>query len=144
MGVNAKSAFRKLFGKARRLVRSPYTRTLEAELERALSECARLRSENRALLNSILGIAGIPPVPTSSAELPRSEPSPQAGPEAPASRPVSPFAEEQTLPGATAKSRGKNLAQIAAPLRKRSWQQINRTLELEAARKKPQRDTTEA
>ncbi len=33
-----------------------YTRTLEDEVE-------RLRTENRALLNSLLGTAGFPPVP---------------------------------------------------------------------------------
>ena len=38
-----------------RFVSSKYTQALEAEV-------ARLRAENRALLNSILGIAGVPPI----------------------------------------------------------------------------------
>ena len=39
-----------------RITTTRYTRALEAEV-------ARLRAENRALLNSILGIAGVPPLP---------------------------------------------------------------------------------
>jgi hypothetical protein len=34
-----------------------------AEINHQRAEIARLRAENRALLNSILGIAGIPPIP---------------------------------------------------------------------------------
>lgn len=119
-----------------------YSRALDAELERARAENARLQQENRALLNSILGIAGIPPIPVDaatpiSAELPRSVPSPQPGPQAPAQGPVSPFSATE-VPGITAASR--DLARIAAPLRRRSWHQINRALEFEAARKKPQKE----
>jgi hypothetical protein len=155
--------------------KTPYARALERELDRALGEIARLREENRSLLNSILGIAGIPPVTvaspadsaafkppagsfaapvcaassatgaqraldTISAESPRSDLSPRAGSEAPASEPVSPAALANKPSGA----RVKHLAQVAAPLRRRSWHQINRTLEWEAARKKPQRDSSEA
>src|SRR6202167_3619116 len=39
----------------RRLTATRYTRALEADV-------TRLRAENRALLNSILGIAGVPPI----------------------------------------------------------------------------------
>src|SRR5579862_4768797 len=60
----------------RRITSTRYTRTLECEVTRQRAEndqqraaiasqqneIARLRAENRALLNSILGIAGIPPV----------------------------------------------------------------------------------
>ena len=158
------------------------TREVEAALAhdrdervRLCAENARLRQENRALLNSILGVAGIPPVSvatqdasvletTSPAENPRTYPSPRSGPEAPASinpadkdhplgtpvasGPVSPStdanaqaaAHPQQRPRANAATlRGKNLAQVS-PMRRRSWQQINRTLEFEAARKKAGRD----
>ncbi len=47
----------------RRMTATRYTRTLEAEVARQGAEIIRLRGENRALLNSILGIAGIPPIP---------------------------------------------------------------------------------
>jgi hypothetical protein len=115
----------------RRVTSTRYARALEGQLVREQNENARLRAENRALLNSILGIAGIPPVSTSSAEDPRSHPAPLPGSEAPATGPVSPF---RSRPPRAA--RAKSVAQ-AAPMRRRSWQQINRTLELEAARKKP-------
>lgn len=43
------------------LTTTRYTRTLEAEVE-------RLRAENRALLNSLLGTAGFPPIEMSEAK----------------------------------------------------------------------------
>lgn len=118
-----------------------HTRALEAELRRLQFECNRLRQENRALLNSILGIAGIPPIdasmaPSSSAEYPRSQPASPSGPGAPAPGPVTPVSQASASLGAAA-TRPRKPAQLAAPLRRRSWHQINRTLELEAARKKP-------
>ena len=45
-----------------RMMPTRYARSLEAELARMRTEIERLRDENRALLNSILGIAGLPPV----------------------------------------------------------------------------------
>src|ERR1700690_1444099 len=54
-----------------RITSSHATRQREsfAHMERAMKEeIARLRAENRALLNSILGIAGIPPIVISEAE----------------------------------------------------------------------------
>jgi hypothetical protein len=45
-------------------MRSRYVRLLEAEIERGRSEIERLRIENRALLNSLLGTAGVPPIET--------------------------------------------------------------------------------
>jgi hypothetical protein len=147
-------------------LKTRYTRELESAITHERDECvrlraenARLREENRALLNSILGIAGIPPVSVvtqdarvletmSSAETPRNYPSPQSGPEAPALGPVSPSTDanaqvakrSQQRPHTNAATvRGKNMAQVA-PMRRRSWQQINRTLEFEAARKKAGRD----
>lgn len=157
-----------------------YTRALETELAqtqahatRQRAEIAQLRDENRALLNSILGIAGIPPIyvsshgaaaletsPSISAEAPRSAPSVQSGPEvqadsnpadtshprgtAAASEPASPLpnANEPSVTSAAwqtgAVASSKKLSQVGAPMRKRSWQQINRALEYQAARKKPE------
>jgi hypothetical protein len=54
--------------KLRELFRSRYIETLEEDV-------ARLRAENRALMNSLLGTAGFPPVdfpaPSQPRELPR-------------------------------------------------------------------------
>ena len=67
----------------RRLTATRYTRALEAALARERSDVARqcaemvrLRAENRALLNSILGIAGLPPVPACEADLAAVAPAP--------------------------------------------------------------------
>lgn len=78
----------------RQAVRGRYVRLLEAQIERERAEIERLRAENRALLNSLLGTGGFPPVEA---------------------RPLHP-------------------AQIA-PLRRRSWQQIAATQEIEAMRR---------
>ncbi len=144
MKLNVKSVIARFSEIVSRLARTRYVRALEAQLARAEAENSRLRQENRALLNSILGIAGIPPVYTNSAEQPRSVLSTGAGPEAPALGPVPPSTDSpaetgaaQTKPAAAA-GHGKNFAPVAAPLRRRSWHQINRALEFEAARKKPQ------
>ena len=83
-----------------RLIRSRYVRLLESEIE-------RLRAENRALMNSILGIAGVPPVVT----------------------PDSPSVQGNASANQTA-------SQSVAPIRRRSWQQVNRALEIEAVKKK--------
>ena len=57
----------------KRIITAQHTRALEAsahmeldlraEVARQCAEINRLRAENRALLNSILGIAGVPPLP---------------------------------------------------------------------------------
>lgn len=115
----------------RRITTGRYTRSLEREV-------GRLRAENRALLNSILGIAGVPPLPVGDLTFDgcggdelevagaranrRREGEGSAG----AVRPVG------LKGGANAGADG----QTALPLRRRSWQQINRMLELESARKK--------
>jgi hypothetical protein len=86
------------------LVTSKYVRALEAEV-------GRLRAENRALMNSILGIAGVPPVVTPS--------------------------EPTAAVSSQAKANGQAAGTTAAvPVRKRSWQQVNRALEIESAKKK--------
>ena len=107
----------------RRVTTSRYARELEAELallhadnDRQREENSRLRAENRALINSILGIAGIPPVIVE--EMP-------ATPEIqnPASTPAQPPTSRK----------GKGIA--AAPTRRRSWHQAMRARELASARK---------
>ena len=80
------------------IFRSRYVRGLECEV-------ARLRAENRALVNSLLGTAGVPPLEISDA--------------------------------------GKGTdgsARVALPaVRRRSWQQVGRILEIEAARRNRER-----
>jgi hypothetical protein len=48
-------AIKSMFDKLKQLLRSNYVQLLEEEV-------SRLRSENRALMNSLLGTAGFPPV----------------------------------------------------------------------------------
>ncbi len=43
-------------------MRSRYVRLLETQVARERAEIERLRAENRALLNSLLGTAGVPPI----------------------------------------------------------------------------------
>jgi hypothetical protein len=169
-----------------RITTSRHTRTLEAfaRVEHALNEeIARLRAENRALLNSILGIAGIPPIVVSPAEAAteaamlntfrRSNAAPRTGGASPAnlsssdgnenhpreavapnSAPPHPGKPESSAPArprlsassAAPRRSGQPRSgrfngqpqQNISPMRRRSWQQINRMLEFESARKKPQ------
>jgi hypothetical protein len=116
-------------------------------------EITRLRAENRALLNSILGIAGIPPIIVSEAEAATEAAMLHAFPPtaALAQKPVEsssapPRAEKPESPAPKRvrfKSdlrpphRGTPQKNAPAP-RRRSWQQINRMLELAAARKPSQ------
>src|ERR1700678_1935850 len=107
----------------RRLTATRYTRALEAEV-------VRLRAENRALLNSILGIAGVPPitvpdsVPIENVRGTFASGSSRAVGEA--------SANEQTL---VDRIGGKTQGASTVPtVRKRSWHQIYRMLELDSAR----------
>jgi hypothetical protein len=119
----------------RRLTTTRRARTLEAELarERAANaeqgiEITRLRAENRALLNSILGIAGVPPVSASLNDL------------------AATHGQNATPPSVArtanhARSRPNATPHVAAPTRRRSWPQIHRLLEFESAQKeKPAAD----
>ena len=127
----------------RRLTTTRHARTLETELalERAVisrldaviaqqgaeisqqgTEVARLRAENRALLNSILGIAGVPPVSASLEDLAATQ------------------SQNATPPPAAhtanhSRSRANPTPHVAAPTRRRSWPQIHRLLEFESAQK---------
>ena len=51
-----------MFEKLKQVLRSSYVRLLEEEIARERSEKERLRAENRALINSLLGTAGFPPL----------------------------------------------------------------------------------
>ena len=119
----------------RRLTTNRHARTLEADLarERAANaeqgtEITRLRAENRALLNSILGIAGVPPVSASLDDLAATQ-SQNATPASVART------ANHSLP------RANSTPHAAAPTRRRSWPQIHRLLEFESAQKeKPAAD----
>ena len=126
----------------RRLTTTRRAGTLEAELarERAANaeqgievarqgaEIIRLRAENRALLNSILGIAGVPPVSASLDDL--------AATQTQNATPPSVARTANHL-----RSRPSVTPHVAAPTRHRSWPQIHRLLEFESAQKeKPTAD----
>ena len=128
-----------------------YPRVLEAEV-------VRLRAENRALLNSILGIAGVPPITV----LPDSVSIAASDAERVADGGAIQHKHRRTLQACTAAgSAGTSTAQTARPsetpattvppsngnaqgtnvvmpMRRRSWHQIYRMLEIDSARKKPQ------
>jgi hypothetical protein len=91
-------------------------------------EISRLRAENRALLNSILGIAGVPPVSASLDDLAATQ-------------------SQNATPPSVARTanhsgpRANSTPHVAAPTRRRSWPQIHRRLEFESAQKeKPAAD----
>ncbi|MGA7917523.1 MAG: hypothetical protein WCA00_19980 [Candidatus Acidiferrales bacterium] len=105
------------------LFRGKYSAILEAEV-------ARLRAENRALLNSILGIAGVPPITVGA-------PGAAPVPDARAAAAETGTAQQGVTPGSTVSRVGpKNAANVAAPTRRRSWHQVYRMLEIDSARKK--------
>lgn len=59
----------------KQFARPKYVRLLEEEVTRERAENERLRAENRALLNSLLGTAGFPPV--EFPEAPKPQPLPR-------------------------------------------------------------------
>lgn len=137
-----------------RITTSQYARALEAEVAGQGAEIERLRAENHALLNSILGIAGIPPIPVSVAtdqnvarlfrgDAVRDETGFSStdgkglGSEDPSyisNRSSSPGKPLHSKSVATA-ARLKACSNVAVPLRRRSWHQISRMFEFESARK---------
>jgi hypothetical protein len=151
--------------------RDTRAREASAHMELELrAEIARLRAENRALLNSILGIAGVPPLPVDRGAFVEPQLYPERdgdglvgaqhavpaatssllerercvsndvissdGTGSPSSfdgRPPRRTAPLQDNPAPRAGAVPR--ATIAVPMRRRSWQQINRMLEFDAARK---------
>jgi hypothetical protein len=125
------------------LFRTNYMRALERAV-------ARLRAENRALLSSILGIAGVPPIVVSAddpaaaiavdflVDKAASGGSSSTEAESAAGKAV----PVQSAPTAGASQVGKRvwaergMKTVAGPMRRRSWHQIYRMLEIDAARKK--------
>jgi hypothetical protein len=123
--------------------RANYASALEREV-------ARLRAENRALLNSILGIAGVPPIvvsaddpaaaiavdfvvdKTASDGKSRPEAERGAGKPVPVLNASTAGAREIRKPASTE----RGMKSVAAPMRRRSWHQVYRMLEIDAARKK--------
>jgi hypothetical protein len=110
-----------------RITATRYTRALEAEV-------VRLRAENRALLNSILGIAGVPPITVPDSVAIGNGPPGVSGRPSRILGEASPDTQTPATELANAKARGPN---TVAPMRRRSWHQIYRMLEIDSARKKP-------
>lgn len=103
--------------------RADRTRLLE-------QENARLREENRALVNSILGIAGIPPVRIARRQM-HAAASDERGTAAGA---TIEFGErDEPRSGNRGVASGDENSQVV-PLRRRSWQQLGRAREIEDAR----------
>ena len=119
---------------ARLRIRTRYTRALEDEV-------ARLRAENRALVNSILGVAGIPPMRMiAAARALRSDPASHVRSRDACvtdMRDLGRNIGKASRQPDTNRPAGRELqvaGEIAVPLRKRSWQQIERLREIEDAR----------
>jgi hypothetical protein len=108
----------------RRITSTQYTRALEAEV-------VRLRAENRALLNSILGIAGVPPITVPDSVAIGNSPPAVSGRPSRVQGEASPNAQTPAAGSANGKARGPN---TVAPMRRRSWHQIYRMLEIDSAR----------
>jgi hypothetical protein len=105
-----------------RLFNTKYSAILQAEV-------ARLRAENRALLNSILGIAGVPLITIGGAD-------PSGTPSVPPTL-AAETKQNGVPPGrGNSRPRAKDAVNVAAATRRRSWHQVYRMLEIDAARKK--------
>lgn len=123
----------------RRITTTRYARVLEADVARQGAEIERLRAENRALLNSILGIAGIPPIAVTVPDPVIEKTSGHACKRA-IDQPANAAPSAAEASGAKARAMGvaarlKPCPDVAVPLRRRSWHQISRMFEFESARK---------
>jgi hypothetical protein len=130
----------------RRITSTRRTRALEAEITRQRAEIDRLRAENRALLNSILGIAGIPPIPVTASD-PVITDTPGHAFKRATSQPANATASAAEASGAKARdaamrvsARLKPCPDVSIPLRRPSWHQISRMFEFESARKRESGD----
>lgn len=113
-----------------RWARSRYTRMLEAEV-------MRLRAENRALLNSILGIAGIPPIAVEAPDDAAGASPKQLGDVSPRSGLDGTGVERLASHGRHSAGRTRSAGPpVTGSFRRRSWYQISRALEIDSARKK--------
>lgn len=121
-----------LLGEIRQMFRSRYVRELENEL-------SRLRAENRAMMNSLLGTVGVPPlqVPETRHDSRNTAPAAMHSRRALERRFVRPGADLQ------AEAHGEKEAEEISlpPIRRRSWQQIGRMLEIEEARRQREHAT---
>jgi hypothetical protein len=140
-----------------RIFRSRYARALEDEV-------SRLRNENRALINSVLSIAGLPPLRLEAEvarENHRAEIEVKARRNGAAARSTAtdeivhdhtdnraPNDPRLGQPGsgrnASSPPSGQGIVLPANPHRRRSWQQINRILEIEETRQITNRDNSDA
>ena len=94
------------------VLRSRYVRELE-------SEVARLRADNRALVNSLLGTAGVPPLRIENSLAAATSGASRRGNNSDGSRKAAGTKDEAAAPA----------------VRRRSWQQLGRMLEIEEARR---------
>jgi hypothetical protein len=112
----------------RRCTATRYTRMLEEDIK-------RLRAENRALLNSVLGIAGIPPIVVPAVEDEHRDGGRENGSKGSSGLDKLGVARLASVVRHDGEARRMG-ARSAGALRRRSWHQSNRALELDAARKK--------
>ena len=116
-------------------LRSGYTRSLEEEI-------ARLRAENRALVNSILGLAGIPPMRVAAAAPSRAFVGATLG--SPGRGKPRPYEKKSGCDAGAIHGASSRTDTPMRGLRRRSWQQIGRALEIQdaqAARRERESDT---
>lgn len=110
------------------------------------NEVARLRAENRALINSILGVAGISPMGVATAtrsatamgQTGATRGSPGRGPSFVRTSKPRPYegavAAQRINIAASEDAAAPHEVRDVAPLRRRSWPQIGRALAIEDAR----------
>ena len=122
---------------ARMRIRTRYTRALEDEV-------ARLRAENHALVNSILGVAGIAPMRMPSRANALAETNHRLFAARAAVKTPADAGAARPKTGPTQASDAGAREERGAALRRRSWQQIERAREIEdarAARRERETDT---